>query len=111
MRQKKDKSILSALVLMIVMSMTLEARKITPPIVHGKPWIETRLTYSITALELAQKYYGNTAEVRELINANKHIISGNEMLTKDMIIKIPVTNNFKEQPERLGWNSATLSGS
>jgi hypothetical protein len=100
---------LSSLLLLSFLGMEAQARKMTPPVVYGKPWIETRLTYSITASELAQKYYGNTEEVSELIKANKIIQNAADMLTKDMIIHIPITNNFKEQPEHLGWASGKAS--
>jgi hypothetical protein len=109
MRNRTRKFFLTTLLSLALMSMGLEARKMTSHIIHGKPWIETRLTYSITASELAQKYYGNEAEVSELIKANKAIKSAMDILTKDMIIHIPVTNNFKEQPERLGWTSSKAS--
>lgn len=109
MRNKTTQLFVTILLLLGLMSMGLEARKMTPPIVYGKSWIETRLTYSITASELAQKYYGNPKEVSELIKANKTIQNATDTLTKDMIIHIPVTNNFKDQPERLGWASGKAS--
>jgi len=109
MRNRTTQLFITLIVLVTLMSIETEARKMTSHIVHGKPWIETRLTYSITASELARKYYGNTQEVSEIIEANKAIQSGSDLLTKDMIIHIPVTNNFKDQPERLGWSSGKVS--
>jgi len=105
MRQTKTHVFVMIVLLMGLLSIQSQARKMSAPIVYGKPWIETRLTYSITASDLAQKYYGNDAEVSELIKANKTITNARDILTKDMVIHIPVTNNFKDQPERLGWVS------
>jgi len=107
MKNKNLKMFVSTVLFVGFVGVEAQARKMTSPITHGKPWIETRLTYSITAEELAFKYYGNQEDVKEIIKANMMIRSGADLLRKDMIIHIPVTHNFKDQPERLGWVSSS----
>jgi len=83
---------------------SLQATKMSGPIVsHGTPWIETRLSYSMTLEELAEKYYGNSAESEVIVNKNKNIDNYTLSLPKDMIVLIPVTESFTDQPELLGW--------
>ncbi|CAA6799570.1 MAG: Unknown protein [uncultured Sulfurovum sp.] len=84
-------------------STLLNARKMDSNIVHGIPWVETRLSYAMTVTELAQKYYGNIAEVNEIMKLNKNISKPSMLLQKDMIVSIPMIHSFTEQPERLGW--------
>ncbi|HHD81876.1 MAG TPA: hypothetical protein ENK82_04890 [Campylobacterales bacterium] len=103
MKTKNLKSFATATLLVALLSLQAEARKITSPIVHGVPWIETRLTYTVTVTELAQNYYGNVEEVDKIMKANKFIKSADELLHKDMVIHIPVTKSFRDQPEYLGW--------
>ena len=81
----------------------LQATKMTSHITHGIPWIETRLAYSMTVEELAEIYYGNSQEVNAILKMNQNINSNGEFLYKDMMVLVPVTNNFTDQPELLGW--------
>jgi len=83
---------------------SLQATKMSGPIIsHGTPWIETRLSYSMTLEELAEKYYGNSAEVEVIINKNSDIDNNTLILEKDRIVLVPVTSSFTDQPEFLGW--------
>ncbi|CAA6823546.1 MAG: Unknown protein [uncultured Sulfurovum sp.] len=72
-------------------------------IIHGTPWIETRLSYAMSVNELAEKYYGNMEEVHEIMKVNKNIHSPATILHKNLTVSIPVIASFTEQPERLGW--------
>jgi len=67
-------------------------------------WTVTRLNYAITVEELAQRYYGNAKDYKYILEANKKILKGNHTVPKDTEIKIPITENFRDQPEKLGWN-------
>ena len=81
----------------------VNAQKMNANIVHGTPWVETRLAYGMTVQELAEKYYGNSTEAIEIVKKNKRISNSATFLSKDMLVSIPVTRNFTDQPELLGW--------
>lgn len=88
----------------LLMGLTVaNAQKMDKHIVHGTPWVETRLPYAMTAMELAENYYGNSAEVTQIMKANKAISNASTLLPKEMLVRIPVTSSFTDQPERLGW--------
>jgi len=74
-----------------------------PEITHGTPWVNVRLPYSMTVKELAGIYYGSSSEANTIVLANKGIRSKGATLRKNMTVRIPVTANFTDQPERLGW--------
>jgi len=74
-----------------------------PIVSHGTPWIETRLSYTMTLEELAEMYYGNSAERDVIINKNSDIDNSTFILEKDRIVLVPVTESFTDQPELLGW--------
>jgi len=100
------KSILKlGLICLLGLSTTsLQATKMSGPIIsHGTPWIETRLSYPMTVDELAKMYYGNSAETEVIVQKNMDIDNYTLTLPKDMIVLIPVTNSFTDQPELLGW--------
>jgi len=67
-------------------------------------WITTRVPYDISARELAQKYYGDENDYQIIVNANKGIIGKNLMFKKNTEVKIPITEKFRDQPEKIGWN-------
>ncbi|NOZ90684.1 MAG: hypothetical protein GXO60_05285 [Epsilonproteobacteria bacterium] len=67
-------------------------------------WTVTRVTYDITVEELAKRYYGNAKDYVYILEANKKILRGSHTVPKDTEIKIPITENFRDQPEQLGWN-------
>lgn len=66
-------------------------------------WTVTRITYNITVEELAQRYYGNSKDYKYILEANKKILRGSHTVPKNTEVKIPITSNFRDQPERLGW--------
>jgi hypothetical protein len=68
-------------------------------------WTTTRITYDISVEELAQRYYGDSKEYKLILEANKDILGGRHTVPKNTEIKIPITPKFRDQPERLGWNS------
>ncbi|CAA6806305.1 MAG: Unknown protein, partial [uncultured Sulfurovum sp.] len=88
---------LSLATLMLLGVNTLQATKMTSPITHGIPWIETRLPYSMTIQELAEIYYGDPMETQILLKMNKLQDNGNLVLYKNMKILVPVTRSFKDQ--------------
>ena len=72
---------------------------------NGMTWINITIRFNDTTLEdLASTYNADVKEADTIYNANKDIIGKNKKLQKNMILKIPVTEKFKDQPEHLGWN-------
>lgn len=67
-------------------------------------WTTTRITYNITVEELAQRYYGNSKYYKLILEANKKLLRGRHTVPKNTEIKIPITDKFRDQPEKLGWN-------
>ena len=67
-------------------------------------WTTTRVTYNITVEELAQKYYGNAKDYKLILEANRKTLKGSHTVPKNTEVKIPITQNFRDQPEHLGWN-------
>lgn len=74
-------------------------RVVLPP-----SWTTTRVTYSVSVEELAQKYYGDKSDYRLILEANKKILNGSHIVPKNVEIRIPITPKFRDQPEKLGWN-------
>ena len=70
---------------------------------QGIPWVNVRIPYSMTVKELAHLYYGSSEESKLIVTANKGINSRGTTLRKNMTVRVPVTANFTDQPERLGW--------
>lgn len=81
----------------------LQATKMSNSVTHSIPWIETRLAYAMTVEELAEMYYGNSTETNIILSMNKAIHTNSGLLQKNMIVLVPVTRNFTDQPELLGW--------
>jgi hypothetical protein len=72
---------------------------------EGLTWINITVKFNDTTLEdLASTYYADVKEADTIYNANKSIIGKSKKLHKNMVLKIPVTAKFKDQPEHLGWN-------
>jgi len=67
-------------------------------------WSNITVPTTETTLEdLASTYYGDQGEALLIYNANRDIISENKVLRIGMILKLPITEKFIEQPEYLGW--------
>jgi hypothetical protein len=90
----------ASIMLVSVVSLEAEDRVQLPP-----SWTVTRPTYDVTVEELAKMYYGDANDYIYILEANKHILHGSHLVKKDTRIKIPITPKFRDQPERLGWNS------
>jgi len=67
-------------------------------------WINITVEFNDTTLEdLASTYYGDVAESETIYQANKEVIGKNRKLRAGMVLEIPVTEKFRDQPEHLGW--------
>jgi phage tail protein X len=77
---------------------TLNAKVTLPP-----SWTVTRVTYDTTVEELAQRYYGDSKDYIYILEANKNILHGSHIVPKNTEVKIPITEKFRDQPEKLGW--------
>jgi phage tail protein X len=67
-------------------------------------WINITVEFDDTTLEdLASTYYGDVTESETIYQANKEVIGKNRKLRAGMVLEIPVTEKFRDQPEHLGW--------
>jgi nucleoid-associated protein YgaU len=90
-----------SIALLVGISSSLVAKdvKITLP----PSWIVTRFNYNVTVEELAHRYYGNSQDYIYILEANKKLLNGSHLVPKNVEIKIPITEKFRDQPEKLGW--------
>ena len=68
------------------------------PVVNNLPWVEIVVEDNINIYQLALKYYGDRQKYREIYAANQHLIGKNFKIYNGMSLKIPMTNQFEEQP-------------
>ena len=71
---------------------------ITLPEVNYLPWIDIVVEDNIDIYQLALKYYKDKREYKQIYSANRDIIEKNLKLNNGMILKIPMTEKFEEQP-------------
>jgi len=70
-----------------------------------KAWTNITVPSDETTLEdLASTYYGDVKEATLIYTANRGIIPVSKTLHKGMILKMPLTSKYRDQPEHLGWN-------
>jgi len=74
------------------------------PIVNHLPWVEIIVEDNINIYQLALRYYGDKTKYREIYSANQHIIGKNLKIYNGMSLRIPMTNQFEEQPMILNTN-------
>jgi len=67
-------------------------------------WVNIVVPSNSTTLEeLATTYYGNKEESKLIYESNKDIIPATMKLHEGMKLKMPVTEQYIDQPEHLGW--------
>ncbi len=67
-------------------------------------WTNIVVEFNDTTLEdLASTYYGDVKEASMIYEANRAVIPKSKKLHKGMKLKLPITEKFRDQPERLGW--------
>lgn len=64
-------------------------------------WVETKVPAGFDIYQLAERYYGDKNAYRHIYRANKQIIGKDLLLTEGMRVKIPITQDFQDQPEFL----------
>lgn len=85
--------------LLMAINMAME-QAMNEPISLNKntQWVEIVIEDNLNIRELALKYYSSHDEYMKIYTANSDVIPSNLELHNDMILKIPITKNFKEQP-------------
>jgi seryl-tRNA synthetase len=68
------------------------------PLVNNASWVEVVVEDNINIYELALKFYGDKNKYQDIYVANQHIIGDNFQIYNGMSLKIPMTNQFEEQP-------------
>jgi nucleoid-associated protein YgaU len=67
-------------------------------------WTNITVSSNDTTLEdLASTYYGDVNDAIIIYEANKDIIPKSKKLSKGMVLKIPITEKYRDAPEHLGW--------
>jgi len=61
-------------------------------------WIEIVVEDELDIYQLALKYYGNRDKYQQIYQANKNIIGTDLKIKNGMELKIPITEDFIEQP-------------
>jgi len=72
--------------------------EIVLPMRINLPWVEIMVEDNIDIYQLALLYYGDVNQYTQIYAANKNIISNNFKVHNGMILKIPITSKFREQP-------------
>ncbi len=70
----------------------------------NRAWIETKIENGINIYQIAEQYYGAKTEYYHIYEANKNIIGKDFKLKNGMLIKIPITKNFREKPTFINLN-------
>lgn len=70
----------------------------------AQEWIEVVVENCIDIHELALKYYSNREEYLNIYAANKNVINSDLEIYNGMLLKIPMTENFREQPIMLNMD-------
>lgn len=68
------------------------------PSVNNLPWVEVMVEDGLDIYQLAVKYYGDRSKYREIYSANRNVIGKNLKIYDGMSLKIPMLEEFKEQP-------------
>ena len=61
-------------------------------------WIKITVNNDLNIYDLALKYYGDSQEYEKIYMANQNKIDKNYQVKNGMSLKIPITENFMEQP-------------
>ncbi len=61
-------------------------------------WIKITVDNDLNIYDLALKYYGDSQEYEKIYMANQNKIDKNYQIRNGMSLKIPITENFMEQP-------------
>jgi len=68
------------------------------PKVNDLPWVEIVVENGVDIYQLALKYYGDKKEYKKIYAANRRTIQNNFRIEDGMELKIPMTEQFEEQP-------------
>jgi len=92
----------------IISTSRSKIKQIKPPIQEPKyitslpikelSWVEIVVDDNINIYELALRYYGDKTKYREIYVANQNIIGKNLKIYNGMSLKIPIAEQFEEQP-------------
>ena len=77
---------------------TKESIDITTLAKKNLSWVEVIVDDNINIYELALRYYGDKRKYREIYVANQNIIGKNLKIYNGMSLKIPMEEQFEEQP-------------
>ena len=70
----------------------------------SEKWIKITVDNDLNIYDLALKYYGDSQEYTRIYTANQNTIDTSYQIRNGMSLKIPVTENFIEQPMMINTN-------
>jgi len=76
----------------------IENTTINLPSTNNLPWIIVTIEHNIDIYQLALRYYGEKEKYLDIYAANQDVIGMDFKLSNGMKLKIPIINQFEEQP-------------
>jgi len=99
MLKRAIKIYIASILLMGALGLQAKERIVLPP-----SWVNATFNYDVTVEELAKMYYGDSKDYVYILEANRDILGGSHLVKKNTEVKIPITEKFREIPQKLGWN-------
>jgi hypothetical protein len=65
---------------------------------NSSSWVEIEVEDGVDIYQLAQKYYGTQEQYQQIYVANKNLIGDDLSIEDGMSLRIPITEEFEEQP-------------
>lgn len=78
--------------------------KIENSVIASSNWVEIEVEGGIDIHELALKYYGVDAKYQQIYVANSAVIGDDLSIQDGMSLRIPITEDFQDQPMFLNTN-------
>jgi len=72
--------------------------RVIQPLTSHLKWVEVQVEENRNIYDLALEYYGDAQAYDKIYSANRDVIDSDFQIKNGMILKIPITERFKEQP-------------
>lgn len=78
--------------------------RVIQPVIKQYEWVEIVVENDMNIYELALQYYGRESEYSQIYRANRDVIPETLKIVNGMLLKLPITQNFRERPFILNQN-------
>ncbi|HHS91981.1 MAG TPA: hypothetical protein ENK82_01425 [Campylobacterales bacterium] len=78
--------------------------RVIQPVIKQYEWVEVVVENDMNIYELALQYYGRESEYSQIYRANRDVIPETLKIVNGMLLKLPITQNFRERPFILNQN-------